>query len=355
MPSNLDFHQPSYIMLAMTKILILLTLFFFILGCSTTSTSSSGGSTSSSNHDKYTLSQVTSLSARAVDPSWNAGGTKIAFASSYLRSSASNFDIWCINLDGTDLTRLTTSEGNYTCHDPSWSPDGEIIAYQKTNSEGAPKYLTIVDIDTNNNISNERILATAEAGILMSISWGPASSKLAYSKEGDIYTIYITGTGETQLTTDGEGVEQANFDYYPCFNHDGTKIIYSHGQQGSNTPGSESSGSANLYTMNSDGTSQQIFYVDTTYEQNVFQEGWRWASSEADSIGYGILFLGSNPYGSHPAITYISNDGATNEVWFASENAANGDPAWSRDGNKIAIMSNRAVEDYDEIWYATVE
>jgi len=40
-----------------------------------------------------------------------------------------NFDdVWSINADGTDLTRLTHSPGPE--FDPSWSPDGTKIAFR---------------------------------------------------------------------------------------------------------------------------------------------------------------------------------------------------------------------------------
>jgi TolB protein len=45
-------------------------------------------------------------------------------------------DVWTIQADGTDLTRLTHSPGHD--FDPSWSPDGARIAFRSERS-GEPE------------------------------------------------------------------------------------------------------------------------------------------------------------------------------------------------------------------------
>ena len=64
-------------------------------------------------------------------PSWSPDGTKIAFASERERSG--NWQIYTINLDGTELSRLTEfdSQGaEFT--KPQWSPEGDKILCTRT-------------------------------------------------------------------------------------------------------------------------------------------------------------------------------------------------------------------------------
>jgi len=309
------------------RILILILLIPLCAGCAGRQVSTTSG-----DYDKYSAVKLTTDSGRDLDPTWNNDGTKLAFVS----NRNGNMDIYCINSDGTGLTQLTSEEVDE--HDPAWSPDGTKIAIQKSEPSGAPKYLWVMDADG----SNGRAIATAEAGAITSPAWSPDSAKIAFSKEGDIYTIHATGTGETQLTTDGDGTNDANNDFFPCFNHDGTKILYSKG-----TTGSEgTAGNADVYVMNSDGSSPEVFYSDPSYENEVFQEGWSWLSP------YGILLFAKSPTGSHPAIWHIDQDGISPEAWFYSAQAANGDPAWSRDSTKISFMSERSGN--PDIWIATI-
>jgi Tol biopolymer transport system component len=64
------------------------------------------------------------------DPSWSPDGTKIAFTS---ERDNGDREIYVMNADGSNQTRLTTSPG--FDENPSWSPDGSHIAFD-TNRDG---------------------------------------------------------------------------------------------------------------------------------------------------------------------------------------------------------------------------
>jgi Tol biopolymer transport system component len=78
---------------------------------------------------------ITGASSPAPHPHWSPNGMKIAFQDEGRTISGSPYsteldDIWVINADGTDLTRLTNSSDNgASSGNPVWSPDGTSIAF----------------------------------------------------------------------------------------------------------------------------------------------------------------------------------------------------------------------------------
>ena len=56
-------------------------------------------------------------------PAWSPDGTRIA----YFGRLAGNPDIYVVNIDGTNMVRMT--ENNIDDWEPSWSPDGEWLLY----------------------------------------------------------------------------------------------------------------------------------------------------------------------------------------------------------------------------------
>jgi len=58
-------------------------------------------------------------------------GNLIAFSST--RSDGSHYQIYAMNIDGSNVHQLTSSDQNY---DPSWSPDGTQIAFVSTRDNG---------------------------------------------------------------------------------------------------------------------------------------------------------------------------------------------------------------------------
>jgi TolB protein len=60
--------------------------------------------------------QLTDNNSRNQNPTWSPNGKQIIFAS----DMGGNWNLWMINVDGTDLIQLTDDEfyNNY----PDWSP-----------------------------------------------------------------------------------------------------------------------------------------------------------------------------------------------------------------------------------------
>ena len=135
-----------------------------------------------------------------------------------------NFDLWKMNSDGSNPTQLTDDSLIEFWGETCWSPDGNKIAY--IAYDGYMKnYLMVV----NGDGSGKRELVNVADGddYIGGIAWSPDSSKIAYGfGEGEgwdndynIWVINADGTGNTQLTTDGQS---GNLSWSP----DGTKIVY---------------------------------------------------------------------------------------------------------------------------------
>lgn len=67
----------------------------------------------------------------ACRPDWSPDGKSLVFVS---QKADGKGDIWRMNPDGSEQTRLTTDDANYD-YFPAWSPDGHFIAYAKTSDK----------------------------------------------------------------------------------------------------------------------------------------------------------------------------------------------------------------------------
>jgi TolB protein len=109
--------------------------------------------------------------------------------------------IYRMNMDGTDISRLTTGEGD--CANPAWNPDGQHIAFVWSRGfEPGNFNIFIMDI-----ASQELVQLTHGAGRNENPNWAPDGVHLVFSsKRGrntQIYSMLADGTGLQQLTTQG--------------------------------------------------------------------------------------------------------------------------------------------------------
>lgn len=70
-------------------------------------------------------------------PSWSPDGRRIAFASNLLSDDPDKIDIYVMNIDDKQLSRLTDT-GNNT--NPAWSPDGKNIVFESKRNGRVSKH-----------------------------------------------------------------------------------------------------------------------------------------------------------------------------------------------------------------------
>ncbi len=172
------------------------------------------------------------------NPSISHDGKYIAFDAGYAggiyATAEQGYNIFVMNVDGTNIKRLTDDKGNEVV--PSWSPDSKKLIFTKDGT------IYIMNADGSNKTN------TGQGG--HDARWSPDGKRIAFISEsaGDmmrsiklfhLYIIDIDGTNVTQLTF-GDNRTESIFDWSP----DGTKIVFD-----SSTPPSAKS---NLYIMTLD-------------------------------------------------------------------------------------------------------
>jgi Tol biopolymer transport system component len=163
--------------------------------------------------------QPESLGISASDgaPSWSPDGRKIAFVS----DRDGNEEIYLMNADGSDPTRLTHNPG--VDRRPFWSPDGGKIAFVSERDGNREIYIMNAD-------GSDSTRLTHSPGRDQALSWSPDGSKIAYISDRDgneeIYMMNTDGSSQTRLTNNSAR------DLRPSWSPDSQNIIFSSNRDG---------------------------------------------------------------------------------------------------------------------------
>ena len=235
---------------------------------------------------------------------------KITFEST---RDSSMGQIYVMNPDGSDVTRLTFSSGGDSY--PEWSADGKKIVFESLRDGNHEIYTMNADGSGQTRLTNNTDIDTVA-------TWSPDGTQIAFVSWRDgndeIYVMNADGSGQTRLTI------HSGSDTQPAWSPDGTKIAFESDRNG----GLHSQ----IFVMNTDGSN--ITPLTISFRNggaNWSPDGTKIAfHSDRNCEGCGIFFD-----------IYTMNADGSGQTQITFDPAPEISPAWSPDGTQITFESNR--------------
>jgi len=233
------------------------------------------------------------------------GLSRIVFS----RGKADRRDLWVVDYDGENLTRLTANRTLNLC--PSWSPDGGQIAF--TSYSAGQQGIYLLDTATGRV---RQVIATA--GLNLGPVWRPGGGELllSLSKDGnpEIYRIDLAGRIVRRLTV------SPAIEISPDWSPNGRDIVFT----------SDRTGTPQLYVMDADGAGRNRLTFEGDYN-----DSGTWSPN-----GEQILYVTRS--GNRTFLVLVAASGEnrrllTDESWRHAE-----DPSWAPDGRHVVFASDRS-------------
>ena len=254
-------------------------------------------------------------------------GDKAALEGDLVFAGSIDRNIYRINVDGTGLTKLTNTGHSYN---PSWSPDGERIAFITNTPSSANRGFGTSDVYVMNADGSD-VVRRSFLRFFNSVAWSPDGRKLAVSDE-DVYVahLYLVSAEE-----DGsEPVLIATDARTPAWSPDGSRIAYVR------TSGDD--GYHQVMVMNANGTgAREVTPVDPG---GIFGLSW---SPGGDRLAFAKCMFGDCGI----YLVAVDGSGLTRLPNISTGHST----TWSPDGQWLAITVSPFQQWYPSLAYVSVD
>jgi len=245
-------------------------------------------------------------------------GPKIVFG----RVVDGNHDIFVMDFDGSNETRLTTHLGYDD--QPKWSPDGSKIVFMSGRDGNFEIYSMNADGSSQTRLTNNPAADGFPA-------WSPDGTRIAFVSGNleapgtfEIFVMNANGTNRTQLTNDNlvDGV--------PAWSPDSSAIVFMSGTTTVFDPNS-----FEIFKINADGSNR------TRLTTNTVVDGQPAYSPD----GTKILFASGDAISPNGIEIFVMNSNGTNRTQLTNNSVTDAFPAWSPDGTKIVFASGSIADE----------
>ena len=244
----------------------------------------------------------------------------------FVSSRDGNPEVYAMNADGSDQTRITNHEGSE--FDPVFSPDGRRLAYVRITRAGGTGVHSSLVVSSADG-SRARSLTTI-AGVLGAIGWSPDGRRLTYEvvikKDESVWTVGASG-GNAKLLADHAA--------YPRWSPTGKHVAYVSAESSDITRGAGSTTPA-AYSATATAAEEIRIADPVTGRSSALVRARsistiEWAPDDGSIVNSGTSRLGGR------ALYVVSLD--TDQVrQITSGRYTDVDPQWSPDSSEVAFV-----------------